>query len=86
MVELSLYFTLQIVFNSKNTEDSVFEVRDGVVKEVSEEEPGVAIDDEDANTVFVGNADRIIYIDDPEIRKRLERTDVEDRAIPTEFE
>ena len=86
MGELSLSFTLQIVFNSKNTADSVFEVRDGVVKEVSEEEPGVGIDDEDATTIVVGDADRIIYIDDPEIRKRLERTDVEDRAIPTEFE
>ncbi len=86
MGELLLYFTLQIVFNSKNTADSVFEVRDGVVKEVSEEEPGVAIDDEDAQTVVVGDADRIIYIDDPEIRKLLERADVEDRDIPTEFE
>ena len=86
MGELSLYFTLQIVFNSKNTADSVFEVRDGVVKEVSEEEPGVGIDDEDATTVFASDADRIIHVEDPEIRKLLERTDVEDRSIPTKFE
>ena len=86
MGESILYFTLQIVFNSENTADSVFEVRDGVVKAVSEEEPGVAVDDEDAQTVFVGDADRIIHIEDPEIRKLLERTDVEDRSIPNEFE
>ena len=81
-----MYFILQIVFNSENTADSVFEVRDGVVKAVSEEEPGVAVDDEDSETVFAGDADRIIYIEDPDIRQLLERTDVEDRSIPKEFE
>ena len=56
------------------------------MKAVSEEEPGVAVDDEDAQTMFASDADRIIHIDDPEIRKLLERTDVEDRSIPKEFE
>ena len=86
MGEPLIYFTLQIVFNSENTPDSVFEVRDGVVTAVAEEGPGVAIDDEDAQTVFAGEADRITYVDDPEIRKLLERTDVEDRSIPKSFE
>ena len=86
MGESILYFTLQIVFNSENTADSVFEVRDGVVKAVSEEEPGVAIDGEDAQIVFAGDDVRNIHVDDPEIRKLLERSDIEDRSIPNEFE
>ena len=87
MEESLIYFTLQIVFNSENTPDSVFEVRDGVVRAVAEEGPGDGpIDDEDAQTVFAGEADRITYVDDPEIRKLLERTDVEDRSIPKSFE
>ena len=61
-------------------------MRDGVVTAVSEEEPGVAIDDEDATTIIAGDVDRIIWIDDPEITKLLERTDVEDRGVPSEFE
>jgi len=38
----------------------------------------------DATTIFVDESDRITYVDDPEIRKLLERTDVEDRksSIP----
>ena len=74
------------MFNSENTADSVFEVRDGVVKAVSEEEPGVAIDDEDVATVIASDADRIIHIEDPEIRRLLERAEVEDRSIPSQFE
>ena len=69
-----------------NTPDSVFEVRDGVVNPVAEEEPGTGVDDEDDTTIFAGDADRVIHIEDPEIRKLLERTDVEDREIPSEFE
>merc|ERR1719510_2909590 len=71
--------TFDVVFDSENTPDSVFEVRDGVVTAVAEEEPGVGVDDEDATTVFASDEDRIIHIEDPEIRKLLERTDVEDR-------
>lgn len=74
------------MFDSENTADSVFEVRDGVVKAVAEEEPGVGVDDEDATTMFASDADRIIHVEDPEIRRLLERTDVEDRSIPTKFE
>ena len=61
-------------------------MRDGVVTAVSEEEPGVGVDDEDATIVHASDADRIIHVEDPEIRKLLERNDVEDRAIPTKFE
>ena len=84
--QLLLTFTLQVVFDSVNTPDSVFEVRDGVVYPVAEEEPGTGVDDEDDTTIFAGDADRVIHIEDPEIRKLLERTDVEDREIPSEFE
>ena len=69
-----------------NTPDSVFEVRDGIVFPVAEEEPGTGVDDEDDTTIFAGDADRILHIEDPEIRNRLETTIVDDREIPTEFE
>ena len=88
MGESLIYFTLQIVFNSENTPDSVFEVRDGVVTAVAGEGPADGpIDDEDAVEVFAkAEADRITYVDDPEIRKLLERADVDDRSIPKSFE
>ena len=88
MGESLIYFTFKISFNSENTPDSVFEVRDGVVTAVAETGLGDGpIDDEDATTIFVDEADRITYVDDPEIRKLLERTDVEDRksSIPKNF-
>ena len=90
-------FQFQISFNSANTEDSVFCVRNGTAQVVPKEGFGengekMPVDDEDdaikvENFTEVITDRKIIIINDPEITKLLERgfDGVEGRAAPNEF-
>ena len=65
------------MFESENADDTVFEVRDGVTKNVKLEDNGDAV---------VSAQDRaIIILDDPVLQKFMERSDVEDRGAPSEM-
>ena len=90
-------FQFQISFNSANTEDSVFCVRNGTAQLVPKEGFGengeiLPVEDE-ADAIKADNyteviTDRkLIVIDDPEITKLLERgfDGIEGRAAPNEF-
>ena len=94
-------FQFQVSFSSEYTDDSVFCVRNGKTQQVPKEGFGengekLPVDDEDDVIQYDNHTDviternrrnGIIIIDDPKIKKLLERgfDGIEERATPNEF-